>query len=261
MARPPKQGLDYFPFDTDFFQNKKIRILKKEYGADGITIYMYLLCEIYKNGYYVIADEDFICVMADELCMNVNKIRQVLKFLLGRSLFGNKLFQSDTILTSESVQRCYQFALQERINDHSVNIEDFWLLKKSDSETLGQVRHFSENPQEKSGMKTIKESKEKKKKLNDSISKCATPLGAREKEKLINEFGKETVEDYIERTKAYKCCNYDTIREWILEDKNRDNGRKPRNKNQFNNFMQREVTKEQMDDLEQKMLRKGMKDA
>ena len=150
MARPPKYGLGYFPFDTDFFQNKKIKKLKAEYGADGITIYMYLLCEIYKNGYYIIADEDFIDAMADDLRMNVNKINLVLKFLLGRSLFDDKLFQSDTVLTSVSVQRRYQFAVQERINDHTVEIKDFWLLEKTDTETLGQVRPFLENSQEKS---------------------------------------------------------------------------------------------------------------
>ena len=53
MARPRKEGMDYFSFDVDFFTgSKKIKILKARYGADGIVIYLYLLCEIYKNGYY-----------------------------------------------------------------------------------------------------------------------------------------------------------------------------------------------------------------
>lgn len=79
-------------------------------------------------------------------------------------------------------------------------------------------------------------------------------LTQQERDKLVSEFGKETVNDYIERTKAYKSCNYATIRKWILEDKDR----KPRSKNQFNNFMQREVTKKGMDDLEQKLLKISM---
>lgn len=78
-------------------------------------------------------------------------------------------------------------------------------------------------------------------------------LTQQERDKLVNEFGEKTVEDYIERTKAYKCCDYDTIRRWILEDKDR----KLKSKNQFNNFMQREVTKKQMDKLEQMILKKG----
>ncbi len=249
MARPLEQGLLYFPLDVDFFQDKKIRKLKAEYGADGVAIYLYILCEIYKNGYYVIADEDFIDAMADELRMNTNKINLVLKFLLGRSLFDNTLFQSDTVLTSISVQRRYQFALQERINDHTVKIEDFWLLKKEETETLRRVRPFLENSLENS----TKESKENKSKLNKSISKCVPHLRTHEKEKLVNEFGKELVEDYIERTKQYKCCNYATIRQWILEDKNK----KPVSKNSFNRFKEREFSKEDIDNLEQALLNKN----
>lgn len=59
MARPKKSGLSYFPLDTDFFDNdSRIKILKARYRADGIMIYVYLLCEIYKNGYYIQVDDD-----------------------------------------------------------------------------------------------------------------------------------------------------------------------------------------------------------
>ena len=95
------------------------------------------------------------------------------------------------------------------------------------------------------------------KEIPEEAAKPSEPckeLAQEEKDKLVNEFGKDTVDDYIERTKAYKCCDYDTIRRWILEDKNRDKKRKPKSKNQFNNFMQREVTQEQMDELEHKLL-------
>ena len=51
MARPTKQGLDYFPFDVGFFGDQKIRILKARYGADGIAVYVKLLCDVYKEGY------------------------------------------------------------------------------------------------------------------------------------------------------------------------------------------------------------------
>ena len=54
MARPQKEGLEYFSLDVDFFSDRKIKILKGRFGADGITYYLYLLCEIYKgHGYYL----------------------------------------------------------------------------------------------------------------------------------------------------------------------------------------------------------------
>ena len=37
LARPRKDGLDYFPLDVDLFEDDKIKILKARYGADGIT--------------------------------------------------------------------------------------------------------------------------------------------------------------------------------------------------------------------------------
>ena len=65
MARPRKRGLDYFPFDVTFFSDKKIRILKSRFGADGIEIYIYLLCEIYKEGYFIHLDNDYEYIIAE----------------------------------------------------------------------------------------------------------------------------------------------------------------------------------------------------
>ena len=115
MARPIKKGLEYFPFDVGFFSDKKIKILKSRYGADGIVIYQYLLCEIYKeNGYYLIVDDDYEYIISDDLNMEINKVKQVINFLLERSLFNYKLFQSDKVLTSTGIQKRYQRSSQDK---------------------------------------------------------------------------------------------------------------------------------------------------
>ncbi len=41
MARPRKQGLDYFPMDVNLFSGKEIHIIQDQYGADGISFYVY----------------------------------------------------------------------------------------------------------------------------------------------------------------------------------------------------------------------------
>ena len=51
MARPVKQGFVYFPFDTSFFQNKKINTLRREFGSLGILTYINILCRVYDQGY------------------------------------------------------------------------------------------------------------------------------------------------------------------------------------------------------------------
>ena len=104
MARPKKSGLSYFPLDTDFFDNdSRIKILKARYRADGIMIYVYLLCEIYKNGYYIQVDDDLEYIIASELGVSVDKVKQVLNFLLKKSLFDSKLFSSDKVFLSKNL--------------------------------------------------------------------------------------------------------------------------------------------------------------
>lgn len=174
MARPKKEGLDYFPFDVDFFSDRKIKILKARFGADGITIYIYLLCEVYKKGFSLILDEDFLYIVADDLSMSEDKVKQVLNFLLERSLLDSKLFQSDKVLTSAGIQRRYQEAVRTRASKTPIEIEDFWLLDEKETETFIKVRHktgksennhsYSEKNSDKSEIYATKKSKVKESK-------------------------------------------------------------------------------------------------
>ena len=170
MARQRKRGLDYFSLDVDFFSaDTRIRILKARYGADGITIFLYLLCEIYKNGYYLKVDEDFWYVMSHDLDMSTDKVKQVLTFLLERSLFDNKLFQSDAVLTSAGIQKRFQLAVKERARKNPIKISGYWLLEKEETEPFIKVTRFQDDSgknENKSGKntdnsaeKSLKESK------------------------------------------------------------------------------------------------------
>lgn len=120
MARRRQEGNLFFRLDVDFFSDRKVKILKARYGADGITLYLYLLCEIYKTGYYLKIDRDFEYIVSDDLNMESNKVKQVLNFLLERSLFDNTLFQSDKVLTSAGIQRRYQASIDGKIRDEQV---------------------------------------------------------------------------------------------------------------------------------------------
>ena len=54
MARRKQEGNRFFRLDVDFFSDKKIKILKARYGADGITLYMYLLYGAGRTVFYII---------------------------------------------------------------------------------------------------------------------------------------------------------------------------------------------------------------
>lgn len=179
MARPIKKGLDYFPFDVGFFSDKKIKILKSRYGADGIVIYQYLLCKIYKeNGYYLIVDDDFEYIISDDLNMEINKVKQVINFLLERSLFNNKLFQSDKVLTSTGIQKRYQEAVKTKASKKAITIEKYWLLSEEETAAYIKVTLFKSNFEINSNKSEINSSlseekchKEKKSKLKESKEK------------------------------------------------------------------------------------------
>lgn len=142
-----KKGLFFFYFDVNFFGDKNIKILRARYGSDGIVLYIYILCEVYKdNGYYMQVDDDFIYTASSDLNMSSEKIGQMLNFLLKRSLLDSKLFQSDKVLTSTGIQKHYQDAVKERGKKNPVIVnEKFWILSEEDTQGFIKVQPFSDN--------------------------------------------------------------------------------------------------------------------
>ncbi len=53
MARPTKDGLDYFPLDVDVFEDEKIEAIAGEFGIKGELAVIKLLCAVYKKGYFI----------------------------------------------------------------------------------------------------------------------------------------------------------------------------------------------------------------
>ena len=180
LARPRKDGLDYFPLDADFFEDEKIRILKARYGADGIILYIYLLCRIYKHGYYMKVNEDFEYLISDDLKMSPDKVKQVLTFLLSRSLFDNTLFQSDAVLTSAGIQRRFQLAVKERAKKNPIQAGRYWLLKEAETEPFikcTQFEGFSQKNNNSSGKNkdNSREQSLKESKVNNDIYNTPFP--------------------------------------------------------------------------------------
>lgn len=160
MARPEKEGIDYFPLNVDFIDDKKnIKPIISQFGADGIALLIYLYCDIYKNGFYTKVNDDFIYVASMDLRMNCNKIRQMLNNFLERSLFDKTLFKTVKVLTAPGIQRRYQLAIKERVRKRKSPVivdQNLWLIpleeitevsvKIDNVTTLVKVISFSESP-------------------------------------------------------------------------------------------------------------------
>lgn len=243
MARPKKAGLDYFPFDVDFFSDKKIKRLRASYGSDGVAVYIYMLCEIYRSGYYVEYDDDLILDISDELNITTNAITQILNHLFSRSLLvviESKLAVPVKIITAASVQRRFQAAKKGGKREVDVAAE-FWVLKKEETESFIKVRpvggysqkndDYSENNSYKSEKKCIKESKVKESKVKESKGEeTASPDGSAPSpspnlNKLVYDYGQDNVDKYVQRVRSWYSEKgkpltdlEGTVRKWLEQD-------------------------------------------
>ncbi|WP_290302454.1 DUF4373 domain-containing protein [Muribaculum intestinale] len=109
MARPIKHGLDYFPFDVDFFSDEKLYAISGEFGIKGEITTIKLLCAVYRNGYYIEWTEMLKFKLLKELPgVSADLLDQIIKRLVKWDFFNKDLFDSASILTSKGIQRRYQ---------------------------------------------------------------------------------------------------------------------------------------------------------
>ena len=79
MSRQKKSGLDYFPFEVDFFQDIKIRKLIRRNGGKAIAVYALLLCYIYKSGYFMTWDKELPFIISEQTGYGEVYIQEVLE--------------------------------------------------------------------------------------------------------------------------------------------------------------------------------------
>ncbi|MDR1884271.1 MAG: DUF4373 domain-containing protein [Prevotella sp.] len=128
MARTNKTGIDYFPFDVDFFHDEKIQFVSARFGMKGESITVRLLCKIYRNGYYIEFDDDTALLFAKGVgdgCQD-SFVKDVVHELLKRGFFDKSIFERFGILTSKGIQNRY-FEITRRREKIDV-IQEFLLV-------------------------------------------------------------------------------------------------------------------------------------
>lgn len=187
-----KTGLSYFGIDTDIFQDRKIKRLKKTFGCAGIAIYIYLLCDVYRDkGCVLVWDDDCAFDVAEYLGVKESLVNEVVKYCGAVGLFNEELL-SCGIITSESIQRRY-IEMCKRARRSSTNIPEEWRLITEES---GKITEECEEITEDCGATpTIldKEKKSKVKKSKEKESECEeahTPAPAHEENPNLELFKK-----------------------------------------------------------------------
>lgn len=191
MARPKKDGLEYFPLDVYAGTDDELELLEAEYGLEGFAIFIKLLQAIYKNGYYINWSDKEQLLFSKRVNVTLTLVNDVITACLKWDLLNNGLYEQYKILTSHGIQQRFLLAIGRR---SAVEIyQDYLLL--SENEVLATKNlvivtktpvNANNNPQSK-----VKESKEKVKErivvaadhataiqriLENGFGKLASPL-------------------------------------------------------------------------------------
>ena len=116
MCRIKKRGLDYFPIDIDFMQNRLVRrIMKREGEGSLATLFGALSCIYGGEGYYVRADELFSEDISTSLYnQTASDVKRILALAAEYGIFHPGLFSEFGILTSSEIQKQYLFSTKRR---------------------------------------------------------------------------------------------------------------------------------------------------
>lgn len=115
MARPRKTGLDYFQHDTTAVNDEKIEAMRALYGNNGYAFYFILLERIYRNDGMLSLQNPAIAAAVQRSVVDDPKLfEQMLTTAFQIELFDYEKYQEEKILTSEAIQRRYNFVDGER---------------------------------------------------------------------------------------------------------------------------------------------------
>ena len=131
MARISKPGLDYFPLDVNFFQDRKVRRISNRHHAAGIAALTSLLCLIYKEkGFYIAWNQDTLFDISQEVCCEEEEMQAIIDDCLSVGLFDTYIYKEYGILTSQAIQEQYHKIITDSRRKYKLPLEQFWLIKE-----------------------------------------------------------------------------------------------------------------------------------
>lgn len=163
MARPIKQGLDYYPLDVGFLQDVKIRRIMRACGIQSIPVLISLLANIYRNdGYFLRWSPDMSFLIADELGVSEGAVTATVDKAVQVDFFNANMYECYGVLTSEGIQsRFFEAASRRKEVRYDarfllINVNVYKNLVNVDNNPV----NVDDNPQSKVKESKVKESKE-----------------------------------------------------------------------------------------------------
>ena len=146
MARISKPGLDYFPLDVNFFQDRKVRRISNRHHAAGIAALTSLLCLIYKEkGFYIAWNQDTLFDISQEVCCEEEEMQAIIDDSLSVGLFDTYIYKEYGILTSQAIQEQYHKIITDSRRKYKLPLEQFWLIKEGEDGTENNSAEIRNN--------------------------------------------------------------------------------------------------------------------
>jgi uncharacterized phage protein (TIGR02220 family) len=130
MARPYKNGLDYFPMSVHEDSDMQVALLVARYGTDGLALLHRLYQKIHGKWYFLKYDEDKITVIADRLNLDSKRAMEIVEFMVSKDFFNEYLFRKHSILTNEEIQYDWLRGIEKRARINIV--QEYWLINEHD---------------------------------------------------------------------------------------------------------------------------------
>lgn len=112
MARPTRQGVDYFPLDVNL--DSKFKFIEIKFGLEGFALVIKIFQQIYSAGYWYKFDEDEKLLFAHEINVDINLVNDVIMEALTREIFDKHMYNKYQILTSKGIQKRYKEMVKRR---------------------------------------------------------------------------------------------------------------------------------------------------
>lgn len=201
MARPIKEGLDYFSMDVDFYDDPKIIYAEEAHGVIGGYIASRLLCLIYRDGYFINWDDDMALVFSKRVgnCITHVQVKEVVDTLIEKGFFDKRLYAQFGILSSRGIQKRWLRIISDCKRKAGIN-SAYDVVNSSIAEFPPEE---TQPKREESTQSKEKESKENNNPLPPgggvSESSDSSPVGNEEFEAFWDAYGKKVDRSKCER--------------------------------------------------------------
>ncbi len=144
MPAPLKQGLDYFPHNTDLSNDDKIEYIEALYGITGYAVYLKLLEKIYHNGYFAMWITRDIAIFSKKIGIEISLCQQIVVSCVNERLFNGDIFEKYNVLTSTGIQKRYLKSCERRKT--IILFKEYLCITNQDvNDILGEIRKVNVN--------------------------------------------------------------------------------------------------------------------